>query len=84
MQDDTNRVPHVNRAEEVQKKKRTPVYILILVGIFLVALLAYMFADMKPSPSDAPPGHPNPSAQPATPNNSVTGTTGDEAIATDR
>lgn len=42
-----------------------------------------MFADNKPSAKDAPPDHPNPNAQPATPNNSTTGTPGDEATATD-
>jgi len=40
-----------------------------------------MFADTKPNPNEAPPGHPNPSAEPATPNNSTTATAGDEAIA---
>ena len=42
-----------------------------------------MFADTKPNPNEAPPGHPNPSAEPATPNNSTTATAGDEAVATD-
>ena len=38
---------------------------------FLLALLFYMFSDMKPDASDAPAGHPNPNVQPATPNNST-------------
>ncbi len=42
-----------------------------------------MFADTKPNPNEAPPGHPNPSAEPATPNNSTTATAGDEATAND-
>lgn len=43
-----------------------------------------MMADRKPSPSDAPPGHPNPEVQQATPNSTTTGTAGDEARAVDR
>jgi len=80
MTHDFNKPPHVTTAEEKSQKKRLPVYILVLVGIFLVALLVYMFADSKPKPQDAPPTHPDPSAQPATPNN--TETTG-TATATD-
>lgn len=83
MTHDFNKPPHVMTPEEKMQKKRLPVYILILVGVFFVALLVYMFADTKPNPQDAPPGHPNPSAQPATPNNTTTGTAGDEATATD-
>ncbi len=55
----------------------------LCIGIFLIALLLYMFADTKPNPTEAPPGHPNPSAELATPNNSTTATAGDEAVATD-
>ncbi|OTG65649.1 hypothetical protein B9T25_11080 [Acinetobacter sp. ANC 4470] len=84
MTHDFNKPPHIISAEEKTHKKRVPVYILILIGIFFIALLAYMFADRKPDASDAPPGHPNPSAQPATPNNTTTGTSDDEAIATDK
>ena len=56
---------------------------LVLVGIFLLALLVYMLADRKPSPNEAPPGHPNPTVQQATPNSTTTGTAGDEARADD-
>lgn len=48
MTHDFNKLPHTESAEEVQKKKRIPVYILMLIGIFLIALLFYMFADMQP------------------------------------
>lgn len=48
MTHDFNKPPHTESAEEVQKKKRIPVYILMLIGIFLIALLFYMFADMQP------------------------------------
>ena len=37
--------PHVASQEELSKKRKLPVYILIIVGIFLVALLIYMVAD---------------------------------------
>ena len=87
MPHDFNKPPHVTTPEEKNKKKRLPVYILILVGVFFIALLAYMFADSKPDAQDAPPGHPNPSAVPATPNNTTpdtaTATATDEAVATD-
>lgn len=83
MINDSKKVSPTNYQEEIKQKKRIPVYILILVGVFLLALLFYMFADMKPDPSDAPPGHPNPNAQPATMNSSTTGTVGDEPRATE-
>jgi len=65
-------------ASETQQKKRLPVYILIIVGVFLAALIFYMTADVTPKPSEAPPGHPNPAAQPAGVNNSNS-----TAVATD-
>ncbi|MFD2014261.1 hypothetical protein ACFSHO_15595 [Acinetobacter vivianii] len=37
--------------EEITKKRRLPVYILILVGIFLIALLVYMVADHSANPT---------------------------------
>jgi flagellar basal body-associated protein FliL len=60
---------HASSPEETERKRKLPVYILIVVGIFLVALIAYMVADYQPDAADAPPDHPNPNAQPATPNN---------------
>lgn len=83
MTHDFNKPPHASNPEETTQKKRIPVYILALVGIFFIALLVYMLAGMKPSASDAPPGHPNPETQPATPNNSTTGSAGNEATAKD-
>ena len=83
MVDDFNKVPPSNLEPGGSPRKRIPVYILILVGIFLLAILLYMFAGMSPKPSDAPPGHPNPGAQPATMNSSTTGTAGDEKRATE-
>lgn len=43
MPHDFNKPSHVQTPEERQKKKRVPLYILALVGIFLIALLFYMF-----------------------------------------
>lgn len=87
MPHDFNKPPHVITPEEKSQKRRLPVYILVIVGIFLIALLAYMFADSEPGAKDAPPGHPDPSAQTATPNNTTpttgTATATDEAVATD-
>ena len=54
MPHDLNKPPHVNSAEDIKRKKRIPVYMLLLVGIFLLALLIYMMADRKPSASEAP------------------------------
>ena len=41
MPHDFNKPSHVQTPEERQKKKRVPLYILALVGIFLIALLFY-------------------------------------------
>ncbi|MFV5491856.1 hypothetical protein [Acinetobacter sp. ASP199] len=71
MANDFNKTPPSDYDEDTRQKKRIPVYILILVGIFLLALLLYMFADIKPSPKEAPPDHPNPQSQPATMNNTT-------------
>lgn len=81
MTHDFNKPPQVQTPEERQKKKRVPVYMLALVGIFLIALLFYMFADTKPKRSDAPPGHPD-STMPAA-NSNTTATASDEATATE-
>ncbi|WP_171334201.1 hypothetical protein [Acinetobacter sp. CFCC 10889] len=45
MKHDFSRPSHAISAEEITQKKRLPVYMLILVGLFLVALLVYMLAD---------------------------------------
>ena len=66
-----------------QQRKKIPVLILAVVGAFLLALLLYMFAGSKPNPSDAPPGHPDANAQPATMNNTAPDATRDEATAVD-
>jgi flagellar basal body-associated protein FliL len=83
MTHDFNKPPHTSSSEETTQKKRITVYILVLVGIFFVALIIYMSADIKPNASDAPPGHPNPEMQSAAPNNTASGTAGDKAAATD-
>src|SRR5690606_31367056 len=84
MPHDFNKPPHVITPEEKSQKRRLPVYILVIVGNFLIALLAYMFADSEPGAKDAPPGHTDPSAQTATPNNTTpttgTATATDEAV----
>lgn len=75
MSDDSNKhTPYHSTPQESEKKKRLPVYILIVVGLFLIALIVYMVADHKPDASDAPPDHPNPSAEPASPNNTTPAT----------
>lgn len=45
MMHDFNKPPHVASQEEIAHKKKLPVYILIIVGVFLLALLIFMLAD---------------------------------------
>ncbi len=45
MRHDFSKPSHVTSAEEITHKKRLPVYMLILVGLFLVAMLLYMIAN---------------------------------------
>ena len=54
MAHDFNKPPHVTNEEEVTRKKRIPVFILILVGIFLASLIFYMIADREPQPGVIP------------------------------
>lgn len=49
MTHDFNKPPHVNSPEDVNRKKRIPVFILIIVGIFLASLIFYMIADRDSS-----------------------------------
>ncbi len=37
--------PHVASKEEIERKRKLPVYMLIMVGVFLLALLIYMISD---------------------------------------
>src|SRR5690606_5540522 len=71
MANDFNKTPPSDYDEENRKKKRNPVYILILVGVFLLALLIYIFADMNQKSSDAPLDHPTPDIDTATMNDTT-------------
>ena len=51
MHDFSKRQRHATSKEEITKKRRLPVYILIMVGIFLIALLVYMVADHSANPT---------------------------------
>lgn len=42
---DFNKPTQVHNTDADNQKKRTPVYILIIVALFLVAFLVYMLAD---------------------------------------
>ena len=42
---DFNKPTQAHNTNEDNQKKRTPVYILIIVALFLVAFLVYMLAD---------------------------------------
>lgn len=48
MNHDFNKPPFTMSRAEIQHKQKLPVYILMLVGFFLLALLLYMFAGMRP------------------------------------
>jgi len=45
MRHDFSKPSHVTSAKEVTQKKRLPIYILVLVGLFLLAMLVYMIAN---------------------------------------
>lgn len=51
MHDFSKPQPHVASREEIAKKRKLPVYILIIVGVFLIALLLYMVADHSANPT---------------------------------
>ena len=51
MHDFSKPQPHVASQEEVAKKRKLPIYILVIVGIFLIALLVYMVADHSANPT---------------------------------
>ena len=51
MHDFSKPQPHVASQEEVAKKRKLPIYILVIVGIFLIALLVYMVADHAANPT---------------------------------
>ena len=42
---DFKKPPHVTSTEEIQQKKRLPVYMLLLTGLFLLAVIVYMAAN---------------------------------------
>lgn len=44
---DFSKPPHVTSQDEIAKKRRLPVYMLIIVGLFLLAFLVYMIADHR-------------------------------------
>jgi type VI protein secretion system component VasF len=51
MHDFSKPQPHVASREEIAKKRKLPVYMLIIVGVFLIALLVYMVADHSANPT---------------------------------
>ena len=71
-------------AEGRRERRKIPIYLLAIVGIFLLALLFYMASDTKPDASDAPPGHPDAPAQPVDPNTPGLAESKDTATAVDQ
>jgi hypothetical protein len=51
MHDFSKPQPHVASKEEIARKRKLPVYILLIVGIFLIALLVFMIADHSANPT---------------------------------
>lgn len=55
MSNDLNRPPHnSNNDNGNTDKKKIPVFILIIVGIFLASLIFYMLADREPTTGEVP------------------------------
>lgn len=81
MTHDFNKPPHTESSDETTQKKRIPVYILVLIGIFFIALIIYMSAGIKPENSEAAPERPAAQAQTEQSNN-ATATAHDDAAAT--
>lgn len=54
MSNDFNKEPHKTNELKQAEKRRIPVFILIIVGIFLAALIFYMLADREPQPKQIP------------------------------
>lgn len=44
MQHDFSKPSHVTSAEELKRKQRLPIYMLILIGMFLVAMLSFLIS----------------------------------------
>ncbi len=44
MQHDFNKPAFVTSAEDLHKKRRLPIYILFLVGLFLFSMLTYLIS----------------------------------------
>lgn len=51
MNDFSKQQSQVEHTQEVTRRKKLPVYILIVVGLFLVALVIYMMADNSTNPT---------------------------------
>lgn len=71
---DLEKSPQVNPKTDDEKKKRLPVYILILAGIFLIALIFYMFSDRNPKVNETPLIPSNSSTEPVNLNQGATAT----------
>lgn len=84
MSHDFNKEPHKTNEIEKSEKKRIPVFILIIIGIFLAAMIFYMLADRQPQPNQVPADTSIPATQDntaSTTDSAVTNTT--NAVAED-
>ncbi len=76
--------PMQQMLERSGRRKRVPcVYIGIGRNFLNRIITLYVCRAPKPNPTEARSRTSDPSAEPATPNNSTTATAGDEAVATD-
>lgn len=48
-----NQTPHVDTPQEIQKKRKTPIYLLILVGVTLLFVIGYALINKEPVQSSA-------------------------------
>lgn len=82
MSDDFNKPPHTENSGASNEKKRIPVFLLAIVGIFLAALIFYMVADRNPKPGEVPVDESVPAVQDhSSSNQSATEATAKEALA---
>lgn len=84
MSDDFNKPPHTQNSGETQQKKRIPVLLLVIVGIFLAAFIFYMVVDRNPKPGEIPADESIPAVQADDgAKNTVTEAAADTATASD-
>ena len=63
MPNSANQPPHLENATDRKQKKRIPIFILVIVGVFLISIIFYMLADRNPKPGEIPADQSIPAVQ---------------------